>query len=770
MSQEPKRPRIGSCSESAEGGECIAAAGEGSRSSSSVALADTAFGGDHSPSPLVGVGPPDERRPPFDWNGDAFEVFSTPYFYPTKQAAISAHRARVLHLGGLTVGAVLTNFFTDHRGKALEALATAIQARPSRVHDYYAAADIVTKQRLAAIAFGAAYRCDFGEARIRCDDIERILQPLLQSEAPAGGGSVVADRTIDLSLLRPLRMSPPTGSSGIAGAATDPATGACRGQAHGVELFLVADALHVRDCMREVFGLFHADAARDPRHMPSVTSSAVLVGSPGVGKSVLFFLAALDQARKSTIVYYRHPDLEDISVFFMAPDESHAGHVRVWFTRNVKLDKQQSLTLLNSDIESSLSLARTDYYVFIDGPKYNENDKSNVLMNGYDYFCTSGGRAPYKSANLYNRLWVLDGWSERESIEWLVEFQRRRDEGRGGGSTCGESQEGVNDELESEGEETEGEDERNDVPVNAIFSDYDDLAKKAYWLCGGNMREMLSSLGPANVRDRVQGRIDVALGRINMETIDLALNSTERGTANADRLRTMFRDRAATGDWRMEMSALQIVDSGYVLRSLRDKRGLQDFMTTYNELWTRNIRAPQGCIFELILHQVITDNQCLPCDNEGRFPVINNVVWSQGTQVESVEMLTDPGVLWIPSKQNFPNIDSALVHNGTLYVFQMTVRDTHGFNESTFRSTFVSIVEATLPLTRAAVCFVHPRGTTVQTPRPAARQSARRAKSTRKVPVTYESHGVNMSSLQTIAASLRELFRRIGQGADANES
>jgi hypothetical protein len=255
-----------------------------------------------------------------------------------------------------------------------------------------------------------------------------------------------------------------------------------------------------------------------------------------------------------------------------------------------------------------------------------------------------------------------------------------------------------------------------------------------------------------------------------METIDLALNSTERGTANADRLRTMFRDRAATGDWRMEMSALQIVDSGYVLRNLRDKRGLQDFMTTYNELWTRNIRAPQGCIFELILHQVITDNQCLPCDNEGRFPVINNVVWSQGTQVESVEMLTDPGVLWIPSKQNFPNIDSALVHNGTLYVFQMTVRDTHGFNESTFRSTFVSIVEATLPLTRAAVCFVHPHGTAFQTPRPATRQSARRAKSTRKAPVTYESHGVNMSSLQTIAASLMELFRRIGQGADANES
>jgi hypothetical protein len=758
LSQESKKPRIGSCT---------APAAAKSSHSSSEAFAD---GGGAL------VGPPDDLRPPFDLNGDALEVFSKSYFYPTKQAAVSSHEFRKFHLGGLKVGAVLENFFKDNKSKALEELATAIRARPSRVQDYYDTADIVAKQRLATIAFKDVFQCDFREAKIRCDEIKGAVRPLLSEAVPtsAGGGSF-ADRTIDLSLLSPLKISPP-GTSAIAGAATDPSTQGRRSPAQGVELFLVADALYVRDCMREVFGLFHADIAIDPRPVPSVTSSAVLVGSPGVGKSVLFFLAALDQARKSKTVYYRHPDLEDISVFFMAPDESNEGHVRVWFTRNVKLEKHQSLTILHSDIESSLSLSRTDYYVFIDGPKYNEDDKSNVLLNGYDYFCTSGGRAPYKSAQLYNRLWVLDGWSEGESIEWLVEFQRRSDEDKGGESTCKESQEGGSDGVENEGEETDGEEARNDRhdasggTVHARTSEYIDNAKKAYWLCGGNMREMLSSLGPSNMRDRVQGRIDIVLGRINMETIDLALNSTERGTTNADRLRTMFRDRAAIGDWRMEMSALQIVDSGYVLRNLRDKRGLQDFVTTYNELWTRNIRAPQGCIFELILHQVITDNQCLPSDNEGRFPVITKVFWSQGTQVQSVAKLSDPGVLWIPSKQNFPNIDSALVHNGTLFVFQMTIRETHGFNESTFRSKFVSIVDRTLPLTRAIVCFVHPHDTTFQTPRSATRQSVRCGKSKRKVPLAYESHGVNMSSLKTITASLMELFRRVEQAADTNDT
>jgi hypothetical protein len=786
LSHERKRQRVGS-SNSAAGGIAAAVGGSPVRSSAG------AVSGDGTGPANVVDGCLQQRPPPFDWNGDALEVFSTPFFYPTEQAAASVHSTRVSKLGGWTVGAVLETFHNLEHRNALKALAGAIGARPSRVQAYYDTADIATKQKLAAIALKAAYSCDFQVTQIEESRIESAVRPLLCEEAPSlASHESGADRTIDLSFLGPLKACDRTAAaenSSITGPSIDKrASIECSpvSQADTTDLstehspnhadggtFLAADALYVRDCMREVFSLFHADVARDPRPMPSVTSSAVLVGSPGVGTSTLLFLAALDQARKSKTVYYRHSDSEDISVFFMEPDQSREGHVRVWFTRNVKLNQQQSLTLLHSDIESSLSLSRTDYYVFIDGPKYNEHDKSNVLMNGYDYFCTSGGRAPYKSANQYNRLWVLDGWSEGESIDWLVEFQRRRDEHMGGKSTCEQSQEGGNDGVQSEGEDTDGEAsriDRHDATVDAIASEYTEIAKIAYWLCGGNMREMLSSLGPPNIRDKVQGRIDESLGRINEETIDLALNSTERGTTNADRLRTMFRDRGAIGDWGMEMSALQIVDSGYVLRHLRDKRRLEDFITTFNELWTRNIRAPQGCIFELILHQVITDNQCLPGDDEGRFPVIDKVVWSKGPQGQSAEKLSDPNVLWIPSKQKFPDIDSVLVHYGTLFVFQMKIRENHGMDESAFLSKIVSIVDASLPLTRAIVCFVHPHDAAFETSRSATRQSVRLAESKRKVPVTYESHGVNMSSLKSISASLMELFRRIGQGSDTHES
>lgn len=230
------------------------------------------------------------------------------------------------------VGAVLETYHNFEHLRALTALSCAIGARPSRVQAYYDTADIATKQKFAAIALKAAYSCDFQVAQIEASRIETAVRPLLTEEAPyLAGHESGTDRTIDLSFLGPLKVSredvlseaacdrttaaegsltsDPSidlnvsrANSTVSEAATDLSTEYLISHADG-ETFLVADALYVRDCMREVFGLFHADVARDPRPMPSVTSSAVLVGSPGVGKSILFFLAALDQARKSKIVY-----------------------------------------------------------------------------------------------------------------------------------------------------------------------------------------------------------------------------------------------------------------------------------------------------------------------------------------------------------------------------------------------------------------------------------------------------------------------------------
>jgi hypothetical protein len=71
------------------------------------------------------------------------------------------------------------------------------------------------------------------------------------------------------------------------------------------ERFLAPIAIYVRDCMRLLFGLFREDVKKTPGRPRDVAYSTGLIGSPGVGNSILFFLAGLFQAQTSKIVYYR---------------------------------------------------------------------------------------------------------------------------------------------------------------------------------------------------------------------------------------------------------------------------------------------------------------------------------------------------------------------------------------------------------------------------------------------------------------------------------
>jgi hypothetical protein len=50
-----------------------------------------------------------------------------------------------------------------------------------------------------------------------------------------------------------------------------------------------------------------------------------------------------------------------------------------------------------------------------------------------------------------------------------------------------------------------------------------------------------------------------------------------------------------------------------------------------------------------------------------------------------LSQLTKAGVYWIPSIDTFPVISAAVVHKRTLHAFLYTIRDTHEFNETTFR-------------------------------------------------------------------------------------
>ena len=149
-----------------------------------------------------------------------------------------------------------------------------------------------------------------------------------------------------------------------------------------------------------------------------------------------------------------------------------------------------------------------------------------------------------------------------------------------------------------------------------------------------------------------------------------------------DRVRTMFRnDDSYFG------SALQIVDSHYFVRLLRDRVEMEQYYDAYINARRRGLSCAAGCHFEELLHQVFHK---LPMPVEG-------IIRSTGTGSESVAQLTKQSWYWIPSIPNFANLDAAIVlpnSDGviTVWAIQYTVAKHHSFNGKTFLVKFLQPV------------------------------------------------------------------------------
>jgi hypothetical protein len=695
----------------------------------------------------------DPPPPPFDLRGNALDTFSLPYFEPYPHMATQ----RESLMGGKSIQAALLRCFEVVEGVVdpLGRFAADIGARARRVRAYYLTADMATKQMFAAARFKAKYDCDINTVVLEVDEIKNSLLPLLSAgpdddDDDDGTNSDVSARTIDMSILRGFKVRP------------------------DLEEFLVPDHIYVRGCMRRIFAFFRDDVAPGSqlRRAPNMARSAALIGSPGVGKSILFFLAALYQSGTSRTLYYRRTNDEPVSLFAMSPIVAPGGAecVRVWFSRNVKCTDLESF---HSDVRHCLGLLRKDAYIFVDGPLH--SDVANHLHHDYDYFCTSGVPG-FKSYQQKRRRWVLDGWTKRESIKWLVAFQARS--GGGLGVAGGPVRNYTDETACANGNEIEGEarDNTDEVSCNDCMEneddprmmEYQDRAKKAYWCCGGSMREMLKSLETTDGRAlaSVAADLDERMKELGKKHVSIALSSTVRGTKCSDRLRTMFWDHETKTNPSFRMAAMQVVDSEYVLLSLRrsNKLKLLDLMATYCDLRLSRVRAPQGCLFALIIHQSITIEQKKDAE---RFPAVARVCWSKGTHDNGLGELVEPGVFWIPSKQNFPNIDSAIVCGTALYAFQMTISPKHSFDCSTFQAGFISKLKDRIVFQNVVVYFVHPTAVHVTHPSLPKRQSIHLQGELREIPLEYATHGVDMTSLESITASLLRLFQGMRIAAEA---
>ncbi len=402
--------------------------------------------------------------------------------------------------------------------------------------------------------------------------------------------------------------------------------------------------------MKQIFGWFCEDI-RGERIKPRERQT-VLIGSPGVGKSVLFFLAALYQAQSSYTIYYRRTTREnDISIFLMMPYQNN--NVRVWFTRSLsKLQLQGGLTkihllLFGFQQDCRSELHDRNIYTFVDGPRH--SDRLNTLQDTYDYFCTSGGHpVPKQEQEAIFRTWVLGGWTEKEAIEGLQAFSPYHEQ----------------------------------------------TARHAYELCGGSIRNLLQVCQSDQQYAIVKKNTDRLLSWHNKDAVKVALTSTEisENEKSFDRVRTMFRQEK-------EDDALQIVDSVYILHELRRRIDLSIWFDGYRLSLSVLDGILQGLYFEKCIHKWFDEQKPKP---------IENVCWSTGTTIDGLSPFQAPNVYWIPSVSNFPNIDSAVVVNDQLYALQMTCTKSknHRFDANEFLETFVQLVRVSFPTLKENVNII----------------------------------------------------------------
>jgi hypothetical protein len=180
--------------------------------------------------------------------------------------------------------------------------------------------------------------------------------------------------------------------------------------------------LLVRSGMKRIFRRFQNDV------MKPAGDRRALLGSPGTGKSLLFFLAAVWKAAYGgqKVVYLRKTTAEPISIFYMFPDgEDKVGFYFKRFKRSEVSKNKKKLQYLDLVLGPILLAVEPhlvelgDALLFVDGPAH--DDKDNALADFFDYFCSSAGYPqPKTEAYPYFLFWILEGWSRDEVIDALT--------------------------------------------------------------------------------------------------------------------------------------------------------------------------------------------------------------------------------------------------------------------------------------------------------------------------------------------------------------
>ena len=373
----------------------------------------------------------------------------------------------------------------------------------------------------------------------------------------------------------------------------------------------------------------------------------VLVGSPGVGKSVLFFLAALRRVvhHGEKVMYIRKTDNNpDISFFLM--EKGDDSSVNVLSNRSLSKIEHPDLGQL------CLSFVRRvrGFYIMLDGPHHYDSLQDR-LQNAFHALCTSAGYPARRQEQIRSlSILVLNGWTESSIKDAIVAL-------------------------------------RKTTPSQA---------NNIYELSGGRIRLAFMS------KEEVEGWFNDVVTSCGSEKIKLAVTSqTKPGVASSsDRLRTRFYDPETDTN-------LMVVDSQYVMRKLISELESKDIVDAYNLARALKLQSARGWFYEEILNGLFAQYKNTQAV-QGWIKSKGN--GAEGVD-DFIQVCLTQGdkVYWVPSIPNFANIDAAILVGSTLTCFQYTVRRSHTFEQDSFWADLVGkMVYKGVKIDKVCVMFVTP--------------------------------------------------------------
>ncbi len=234
----------------------------------------------------------------------------------------------------------------------------------------------------------------------------------------------------------------------------------------------------------------------------------VLIGSPGVGKSVVLFLYALHRAQGGKkVMYWRKArvDKGGISLFCMEPislADVEEG-VRIQFTTDIPWEKnindiyekymRKAFPDLYQDVQDedeaealTVQLLRNEVLMFADGPRYEDN--KDTKDGSIHFLCTSGGHPGPKNDEWTSmKVVVMTGWKKSPHADALKRYAKEDVvEKIWETEIWGEEQE---QEKEKGGPTDMDVDADNDVPSNE--EKLEEVVDLVYYYTGGRIRDAL---------------------------------------------------------------------------------------------------------------------------------------------------------------------------------------------------------------------------------------------------------------------------------------